>query len=161
MSEMNELYKRAIFDHNRNPRNFKEMEDATHSCDGYNPLCGDKVKVFVRLNEAGNLEDVSFTGSGCAIFKASASFMTSHVKGKSQVEAVETATKFMELVKGTQDLDPDDQSMNKLTIFQGVREFPSRVKCATLAWHALSCALGHETEDVEKAEGQGGVVVAE
>ena len=150
MSDINELYKRSIFDHNRNPRNFHAMEDATHSCDGYNPLCGDKVHIYVRLDGSDTVEDVSFTGSGCAIFKASASFMTSAIKGMTQVQARETVSKFLDMVTGSSDPEPEDKSMGKLSIFQGVREFPSRVKCATLAWHALTCALDKST-DGEKA----------
>ncbi|MDH5511238.1 MAG: SUF system NifU family Fe-S cluster assembly protein [Nitrospinota bacterium] len=141
MSSINELYKRSIFDHNRNPRNFRAMEDASHSCEGYNPLCGDKVHIYIRLDDSDMVEDVSFTGSGCAIFKASASFMTGAIRGKTQDQAKETVTKFLDMVAGSSDPEPEDTSLGKLSIFQGVREFPSRVKCATLAWHALTCAM--------------------
>ena len=141
MSSINELYKRSIFDHNRNPRNFRAMEDATRSCDGYNPLCGDKVNVFIHLDGSDVVDDVSFTGSGCAIFKASASFMTGAIKGKTQDQARETTASFLRFVTGASDPAADDTSLGKLSIFQGVREFPSRVKCATLAWHTLRAAL--------------------
>jgi nitrogen fixation NifU-like protein len=123
------------------------MENASHQCEGYNPLCGDKVNVFLKMNEAGTIEDVSFMGSGCAIFKASASFMTVHLKGKSQKKTREMASKFVEMVKGNLDPSPIDGELGKLTIFQGVREFPSRVKCATLAWHALTCAMDKVEND--------------
>ncbi|MDH4184854.1 MAG: SUF system NifU family Fe-S cluster assembly protein [Nitrospinota bacterium] len=150
MSISNDLYKRAIFDHNRNPRNFHAMEDASHQCDGFNPLCGDKVSVFLKVNDAGSIEDVSFTGSGCAIFKASASFMTGHIKGKTEQQAKDSVSIFVDMVKGNIDPQPDDPAMGKLAIFQGVREFPSRVKCASLAWHALECALEKKKEFSER-----------
>ncbi|MDH5636903.1 MAG: SUF system NifU family Fe-S cluster assembly protein [Nitrospinota bacterium] len=160
MSNINELYKRSIFDHNRNPRNFRAMEDASHSCDGYNPLCGDKVNVYVHLDSE-VVDDVSFTGSGCAIFKASASFMTSAIKGKTQDQARETVTRFLGMVAGSSDPDPDDNSLGKLSIFQGVREFPSRVKCATLAWHALTCAMDKANGSPEESEPHKDVVSTE
>jgi len=147
MSNANDLYKRAIFDHNRNPRNFRVIEDASHVCDGFNPLCGDKINVFVKMSDADTIEDISFMGSGCAIFKASASFMTSHVKGKSRKETEGVISMFLDMVKGETQTESLNADLGKLTIFQGIREFPARVKCATLAWHTLSCAMEKKREN--------------
>ncbi|HEY1266934.1 MAG TPA: SUF system NifU family Fe-S cluster assembly protein [Candidatus Binatia bacterium] len=137
MSDLRDLYQETILDHNKRPRNFKKLENANRSADGYNPLCGDKVKVYLRV-EDGRVQDLSFEGSGCAISKASASVMTESLKGKS-VEEVETIfRRFRDLVMGKAG-DADD--LGKLVVFSGVCEFPTRVKCATLAWHALQAAL--------------------
>jgi nitrogen fixation NifU-like protein len=137
ISDLRDLYQETILDHNKRPRNFKKLENANRSADGYNPLCGDKVKVYLRV-EDGRVKDLSFEGSGCAISKASASVMTESLKGKS-VEEVETIfRRFRDLVMGKAG-DADD--LGKLVVFSGVCEFPTRVKCATLAWHALQAAL--------------------
>lgn len=145
MSIGDDLYKRVIFDHNKNPRNFHEMESASHECEGYNPLCGDKVKLFLDVNESGVIEDISFTGSGCAIFKSSASMMTAQLKGKSMEEARILFEQFHKMAKGELDIAKDNHSLGKLTVFSGVREYPSRIKCATLAWHTMICALEKES----------------
>ncbi len=144
MSDLRDLYQETILDHNRRPRNFKKLEDANRSADGYNPLCGDKVKVYLRV-EDGRVQDLSFEGSGCAISKASASVMTESLKGKSVEEVESIFRRFRDLVMGKTG-DADD--LGKLVVFSGVCEFPTRVKCATLAWHALQAALQDSKEAV-------------
>jgi nitrogen fixation NifU-like protein len=141
-SDLRDLYQEVILDHNKRPRNFRVMEDANHRADGHNPLCGDRVTVFVRL--AGDrIEDVSFQGSGCAISKASASLMTDSVKGQTLRDVEALFQNFQSMVTAAPDSDDDVESdaLGKLAVFAGVREFPSRVKCASLAWHALRAAL--------------------
>jgi len=140
MSAMRELYQEVILDHNRSPRNFRKIEDADRKVEGFNPLCGDRYTVYVKLDD-GKITDVSFEGSGCAISKASASVMTSVLKGKTKEEAEILFAKFQRLVKG--ELDPmiEIDSLGKLAAFSGVSEFPMRVKCAILAWHSLHAAL--------------------
>jgi nitrogen fixation NifU-like protein len=139
MSDLRELYQQVILDHNKNPRNFREMEDAISRVDGYNPLCGDHYTVFLKT-EGETIAEVSFTGSGCAISKASASVMSSTVKGKSKAEAERLFDTFHRLVTGdASGLSATD--LGRLAAFSGVSEFPARVKCATLAWHTLRSAL--------------------
>jgi nitrogen fixation NifU-like protein len=144
MSDLRDLYQETILDHNKRPRNFKKLENANRSADGYNPLCGDKVKVYLRV-EDGRVQDLSFEGSGCAISKASASVMTESLKGKSVEEVEAIFKRFRDLVMGKAG-DADD--LGKLVVFSGVCEFPTRVKCATLAWHALQAALQDSKEAV-------------
>jgi nitrogen fixation NifU-like protein len=139
MSDLRELYQQVILDHNKNPRNFREMENATSRVEGYNPLCGDHYTVFLRT-DGERIEEVSFTGSGCAISKASASVMSSTIKGKSKAEAERLFETFHRLVTGdASGLSAAD--LGRLAAFSGVSEFPARVKCATLAWHTLRSAL--------------------
>ena len=139
MSDLRELYQQVILDHNKNPRNYHEMPDATASVEGYNPLCGDHYTVFVKM-DGGTIGEVSFTGNGCAISKASASVMSSTVKGKSKEEAESLFDTFHRLVTGdASGLSAAD--LGRLAAFSGVSEFPARVKCATLAWHTLRSAL--------------------
>ena len=145
MSEINELYQEVILDHNKNPRNFREMETATNTADGHNPLCGDALKVYLEM-ENEKVKDVSFLGSGCAISKASASIMTQTVKGKSREEAEKMFDEFHRMVTGELDEETEENSLGKLKIFAGVREFPARVKCASLSWHTLHAALHGEEE---------------
>jgi len=144
MSQANELYQQVILDHNRNPRNYRPLPEATHACHGHNPLCGDNITVFAKVDASGNLEDLSFQGNGCAISKASASLMTSQLKGKPLAEARQLFGEFHEMVKG--DLNPETtpNHLGKLKLFQGVKEYSSRIKCATLAWHALMGALDRQ-----------------
>jgi nitrogen fixation NifU-like protein len=138
MSDLRDLYQELILDHNKRPRNFKKLEDANRSAEGYNPLCGDKMKIYLRLDED-RVKDVSFEGSGCAISKASASVMTESLKGKTVAEVEALFNRFRDLVTGKgSGPEPD---LGKLVVFSGVGEFPTRVKCATLAWHALFAAL--------------------
>ncbi|HET8796236.1 MAG TPA: SUF system NifU family Fe-S cluster assembly protein [Thermoanaerobaculia bacterium] len=146
MSDLRELYQQVILDHNKNPRNFHEMADATSKVDGYNPLCGDHYTIYVRV-DGETIQDVSFTGSGCAISKASASVMSSTVKGKSRDEAERLFESFHKLVTGdTSGLSAAD--LGRLAAFSGVSEFPARVKCATLAWHTLRSGLEGSAEKV-------------
>jgi nitrogen fixation protein NifU and related proteins len=141
MSDLGELYQQVILDHNRKPRNFRVIEDATGTAEGYNPLCGDELKVFLRVNSEGTIEDVSFEGSGCAISKASASLMTTNVKGKTVGEVEILFNEFHRLVTGDLDSSSTDHHLGRLAVFGGVSEFPARVKCASLAWHTLKGAL--------------------
>lgn len=145
MSELNELYQEVILDHNKNPRNFRELETATNTADGNNPLCGDALRVYVEM-EDDKVKDVAFKGSGCAISKASASMMTQVVKGKSKEEAEVLFTEFQKMVTGELDIETDENQLGKLKIFAGVLEFPARVKCASLSWHTLHAALSGEEE---------------
>jgi len=140
MSALRELYQETILDHNKSPRNFRKMEDATRKVDGYNPLCGDHYTVYVKL-DSDVITDMAFEGAGCAISKASASVMTFMLKGKTKVEADRLFQDFHKLVKG--ELDPADHldRLGKLAAFAGVSDFPARVKCASLAWHTMHTAL--------------------
>ena len=139
MSELQELYQSLILDHNRSPRNFGTLEGADRQAEGYNPLCGDQVKVELKL-EGDRVADIKFSGNGCAISKASASLMTAAVKGKTTDEARALFDGFHSLVTGHGD-QVDMKALGKLAIFAGVSEFPVRVTCATLAWHTLRDAL--------------------
>ena len=142
MSDLRELYQQVILDHNKNPRNFRELPNATRRVEGYNPLCGDHYTLFVDVN-GDIVRDVSFTGTGCAISKASASVMSSTVKGKSKEEVGRLFETFHKLVTGDNS-GVDATELGRLAAFSGVSEFPARVKCATLAWHTLRNALdGH------------------
>ncbi len=134
---INDLYQETILDHSKRPRNFRLLEDANRRAEGYNPLCGDKCKVFLKENN-GVLDKVTFLGAGCAISTASASLMTETLKGKTIAEAEALLAKFHDLLTTDQPLPKD---LGKLAVFSGVREFPARVKCATLAWHTLRAAL--------------------
>jgi len=141
MDSLRELYQDVILDHHRKPRNRREMPEASAKASGYNPLCGDRVSVFVKL-EDDVLEDVSFVGSGCAISQASASMMTDCLKGRTRADVARVAEAFQRLVTAEGAAMPEgDELVEKLEAFAGVREFPSRVKCASLAWHALRTAL--------------------
>jgi len=141
MSDLRELYQQVILDHSRNPRNYKELDDANRKAEGYNPLCGDQFTLYLILDDDGRVSDIGFKGSGCAISKASASLMTTEVKGKTREEAEAMFEKFREMVTSAHDVEIDEDEMGKMAVFAGVREFPVRVKCATLAWHTLHSAL--------------------
>jgi nitrogen fixation NifU-like protein len=142
-TELRELYQQVILDHNKSPRNFKKLENANYTAEGYNPLCGDKINLYLIV-EDGLVKDVGFQGSGCAISKASASLMSSVVKGKTKKEAEEIFAKFHDLVTGKlTDIDSIEE-LGKLAVFAGVRDFPARVKCASLAWHTLISAFKDE-----------------
>jgi nitrogen fixation NifU-like protein len=145
MSELNDLYQEVILDHSRHPHNYHAMADATRKAEGYNPLCGDQVTVYLKLS-GDKIEDVSFEGSGCAISKSSASVMTDLVKGKSKNEAAALFEKFRNMVTG-EDKQPKDET-DKLAIFSGVSAFPTRVKCAVLGWHTLRSALENKQEKI-------------
>ncbi len=146
-SELKELYQQVILDHNKNPRNFRKMERANHFAEGYNPLCGDKLNIYVEL-EDGKIKDISFQGSGCAISKASASLMSSIVKGLPVEEAEKLFEKFQAVITGRITEEEDIDKLGKLAVFAGVREFPSRVKCASLAWHTMVAAFKQEEKSV-------------
>ena len=145
MSDLRELYQDVILEHSKAPRNYRELPNANHKAEGYNPLCGDHFTIYVDL-EGDAIHDVSFQGSGCAISKASASMMTQSVKGKSREEAEKLFQQFHKLVTG--EANGDRESLGKLAVFGGVSEFPVRVKCATLAWHTLQAALEGKQESV-------------
>jgi nitrogen fixation NifU-like protein len=145
MSELNDLYQEVILDHNKNPRNYREIENADRTADGHNPLCGDQLKLYLAM-ENDTVRDVSFLGSGCAISKASASMMTQVVKGKTREEAEVLFDEFHRMVTGKLDIEEDENRLGKLKIFAGVLEFPARVKCASLSWHTLHAALNNEVE---------------
>ena len=147
MAELNELYQQVILDHNKKPRNFKVLETANRQQEGYNPLCGDQLKLYLEL-DGETIKDVSFQGQGCAISKASASMMTTVVKGKTKAEAETIFDEFHRMVKGELDPETQENQLGRLKIFAGVREFPARVKCASLSWHTLRAALEGEAEAV-------------
>ena len=136
-----ELYQQTILEHNRNPRNFKKLEDANYKAEGYNPLCGDHLWVYMKVSDQNVIEEAAFEGSGCAISKASASMMTTALKGKTVDGARVLFHEFHNLVIGQ--LKPDTQSnhLGKLTVFCGIWQYPSRVKCASLSWHTMNGAI--------------------
>lgn len=141
MSQLNELYQEVILDHNRRPRNFRVIDPATRTQEGYNPLCGDRLTLYVTVDN-GVMKDVAFQGSGCAISKASASLMTEALKGKTVGEARALFDRFHAMITTPPDQPVED--MGKLSVLAGVREFPTRVKCASLAWHTLKAAVVDE-----------------
>ena len=143
MSELSDLYQEVILDHNRRPRNFRSIDDASRRQEGYNPLCGDRLTLYVTL-DGDRIADVAFEGSGCAISKASASLMTEALKGKTVADARELFEKFHDMVTSSPDTEAPD--LGKLSVLSGVREYPTRVKCASLAWHTLKAAVSGETD---------------
>jgi len=145
--DLKDLYRDVIVDHNRNPRNFREMPEADRRADGYNPLCGDRLTVFVKL-DGDRISDVSFRGTGCAISVASASLLTESVKGKTVPEAEKLFGSMHDLLT-RDDAAVDVASLGKLGALSGVREFPARVKCASLCWHTLEAALHQQDEPVK------------
>ena len=144
MAGLRDLYQEVILEHSKKPRNYGQLESANHKVEGYNPLCGDHYTIFVNLQD-GKISDIAFHGAGCAISKASASMMTQALKGKSADEAEALFTRFHDLVTGQ---GGDADALGKLAVFAGVSEYPLRVKCATLAWHAMRAALKGEEEAV-------------
>ena len=143
MSELSELYQQVILDHNKKPRNFRKLETANRTAEGYNPLCGDQLSVYLQV-EDDEVIDVSFEGSGCAISKASASMMTQAVKGKNKREAELLFDEFHRMVTGRLNEESEPNQLGRLKIFAGVRDFPVRVKCASLPWHTLHAALNNQ-----------------
>ncbi len=148
-NELRELYQEVILDHNRSPRNYGHLDHPTHHAEGYNPLCGDHLKFFLDVHE-GIIKDLRFEGDGCAISKASASILTSELKGKSIIEAEELFAKFFDSVTGEAG-ENEIEDLGKLGVITGVREFPVRVKCATLAMHTVKSAL-HGIENISTEE---------
>jgi len=149
MASLSGLYQDLILDHNRAPQNFRPMEDANRRVEGVNPLCGDRLTIWLKV-EGGVIKDATFQGSGCAISKASASLMTSAVKGKTREEAEALFERFRRLVTGSMET-AEAKSLGKLVVFSGLSEFPIRVKCASLSWHALKAAL-NEPDTVVSTE---------
>jgi nitrogen fixation NifU-like protein len=143
MSELSELYQQVILDHNKKPRNFRKLEGANRTAEGYNPLCGDQLTVYMQMEDE-VVKDVSFEGTGCAISKAAASMMTQSVKGKTKQEAELLFNEFHRMVTGELETDAEPNNLGRLTIFAGVRDFPARVKCASLSWHTMHAALKGE-----------------
>lgn len=141
---VNDLYQEVIIEHNKKPRNFRKLEQPTHFAEGYNPLCGDHLTVYLLVNKAGVIEDLSFIGDGCAISKASASMMTQSLKGKKIDEAKNLFEQFHKLIVGELNPKKNSNTLGKLTIFSHIWHFPSRVKCASLAWHTMKGALEKE-----------------
>jgi nitrogen fixation NifU-like protein len=142
MNDLRDLYQEVILDHNKKPRNFHALKPSSHQADGHNPLCGDQVTIYLNVND-GVIEDISFQGRGCAISTASASLMTMTLKGKTVAEAEQLFGQFHDMV--TSD-DAPPENLGKLAVFSGVRDYPSRVKCATLAWHAMQAALDKRSD---------------
>ncbi len=147
MSDLRELYQQVIMDHNKKPRNFHAMENSTQKVEGFNPLCGDRMTLYMLI-EAGIVKDISFEGSGCAISKASASMMTEYAKGRTVKEVKETFTKFHEMISRDASVEYDASDLGKLSVFSGVCEYPARVKCATLPWHSLATCLEGKNKTV-------------
>ena len=145
--QLRELYQEVILDHNKSPRNFKRLETANRTAEGYNPLCGDKIDIFLDI-EGDVVKDISFLGSGCAISKASASLMSTIIKGKSADEAKKLFEKFHDFITGKLDENASIEELGKLAVLAGVKEFPMRVKCASLAWHTMLTALKNESKTV-------------
>ncbi len=148
MSDLRELYQEVIIDHNRHPRNFCKLENCTHEAEGFNPLCGDKIKIYLNIQN-NSINQISFEGAGCAISTASASLMTEFLVGKTIQDAEKFFTLFHDLmmapIEKNEKIDP---VLGKLKVLAGVREYPMRVKCATLAWHALEAALHQDKQSV-------------
>jgi nitrogen fixation NifU-like protein len=140
MSDLRDLYQEVILDHNRRPHNFRRMDEPDHVCEGFNPLCGDRLTLYLDL-EGETIQDVAFEGTGCAISRASASLMTDALKGKSVDEAERLFERFHQLVTSPTDRPADTSGLGKLAVFAGVREYPARIKCATLSWHTMRAAL--------------------
>ena len=148
---LKELYQEIILDHGKNPRNLRKTENFNKDAKGHNPLCGDKVHVYLKLNENKKVEDISFEGQGCAISMASASIMTDLVRGKEEKEVKEIVTDFLEMIKEKNELNNrilHDDEKTKLMCLSGVKNYPMRVKCATLSWHTLTSAINNSQEEI-------------
>jgi nitrogen fixation NifU-like protein len=154
MSELRELYQQVILDHNRKPRNFGKLATANRTAEGYNPLCGDQIRLYLEVDDD-VIRDIGFEGSGCAISRAAASLMTAILKGKKVTEAEDLFDRFRRMLTGDAP-GPDTTALGKLAVFSGVCEFPSRVKCATLPWHTVHAALRGTHEPVSTEEGPRG-----
>jgi len=151
MFDLRDLYLQVIVDHNKAPRNFGKLAHFNHEADGYNPLCGDKLHVYLDVNNDGIIDDVSFEGEGCAISVASASLMTEAIKGTPLSGFQEKFEQFQHMVTSDLDEAPDEEALGKLAVLAGVREFPSRIKCASLCWHTLKSAVT-DSHSVAKTE---------
>ena len=147
MDDLRELYQQIILDHNKDPKNYGKIVNCSHASEGYNPLCGDRIKVYAVV-EDGSIKDLKFEGEGCAIAKASGSIMTAILKGKTVEEAERFFEMFQDLITSETDSEVDLEKLGKLAVFAGVREFPTRVKCAGLAWHTVKAAMEKKDEIV-------------
>ena len=148
---LKELYQEIILDHGKNPRNLRRAENFNKEATGYNPLCGDKVHIYLKLNENKKVEDISFEGSGCAISMASASIMTDLVRGKEEKEVKEIVTDFLDMIKEKDELSTEllnEDEKTKLMCLSGVKQYPMRVKCATLSWHTLTSAIDKSQNEI-------------
>ena len=148
---LKELYQEIILDHGKNPRNLRKTENFNKDAKGHNPLCGDKVHIFLKLNENKKVEDISFQGQGCAISMASASIMTDLLKGKEEKEVKEIVTDFLEMIKEKDEIKTNllkDDEKTKLMCLSGVKQYPMRVKCATLSWHTLTSAIDKSQNEI-------------
>jgi len=151
MFDLRDLYLQVIVDHNKSPRNYGKLDPCDHDAEGFNPLCGDQLHVYLNMNADDIIEDVKFEGQGCAISTASASLMTQALKGKSRAEFQKLFDAFHDMATSDISTPPDDEALGKLTVLAGVREFPSRIKCATLCWHTLKSAI-EDSSNVVKTE---------
>ncbi len=143
-SKTSEIYKQVVLDHNKTPRNYRILDPAMYEAAGHNPLCGDRYHVYLNVDDSGIITDITFSGDGCAISKASASMMTSMLKGKTVTEAEKMFHQFHEMAQGKRDPETDPGDLGRLKVFAGVRNLPARVKCATLSWHTFHAALKGE-----------------
>jgi nitrogen fixation NifU-like protein len=153
MTDLRELYQEVIIDHSRHPRNFHDMPNATHHAEGFNRLCGDRLTLYLQVKDK-VIQEISFKGTGCAISMASASLLSEQLKGKTVSEAETLFQNFHQLVTAATPSTTTNNSLGKLTVLGGVRDYPARVKCATLAWHTLHAALAHEQQPVSTEEPQ-------
>ena len=154
MSDLRDLYQELIVDHSKKPRNFREIEDANHFADGFNPLCGDKIRLYLKVDDNDVIRDAAFQGSGCAISTASASIMTSMLKNQTLEQARTMFETFHTLVTRPHEIDDPAHAgvgLGKMAVFAGVNEFPARVKCATLAWHTMKNAI-EDKDEMAKTE---------
>jgi nitrogen fixation NifU-like protein len=142
-----DLYQQVILEHNRKPKNYCELDSATHQAEGFNPLCGDHFRVFLQIDAENLIHKLTFTGSGCAISKASASMMTDLLRGKTVEAAKELFAEFQKLLKGELDPERDQHQLGKMKIFSGIWQYPSRIKCAGLCWHAMNGALVNNPQE--------------
>lgn len=147
MANSRALYEQVILEHNKKPRNFHAMDNATHHAAGHNPLCGDQFNVYLDVKD-GVIDDVSFEGSGCAISKSSASIMTTMLKGKAVAEAEAMFKKFHTMITSDPQVELDEDELGRMAVFAGIREFPVRIKCATLAWYTMLSALDKKAEPI-------------
>lgn len=150
MYDLEDLYQEVVMDHNRRPRNFKKLENAQRTAEGFNPLCGDQISLYVNVDDDGVIEDIGFEGAGCAISKATASMMTEAIKGKNVDKAEEIFEAFRHMLTRKPEEEYDYELLGDLEILQGVSQFPTRIKCATLSWHTLNSALGGKQPSGQK-----------
>ena len=145
MYDLEDLYQEIVMDHNRRPRNFKKLENAQRTAEGFNPLCGDQISLYLNVDDDGVIEDIGFEGAGCAISKATASMMTEAIKGKNVDKAEEIFEAFRHMLTRKPEEEYDYELLGDLEILQGVSQFPTRIKCATLPWHTLNSALDRKS----------------